>query len=87
MIRIVVADDHPIVRDGLRALFESLPDVEVVGEASTGREAIRCAVEQRPDVLVIDLGMPDVDVQLRRRGEDAFLSPVTDDFVVSIRRS
>jgi DNA-binding NarL/FixJ family response regulator len=61
VIRIVVADDHPVVRDGLRTLFDSLPDTEVIGEAGTGREAIRAAVAQRPDVLIMDLGMPDVD--------------------------
>ncbi|NUR71723.1 MAG: response regulator transcription factor [Hamadaea sp.] len=61
MIRIVVADDHPVVRDGLRALFTSLPGTELVGEATSGREAIRAAVVERPDVLVMDLRMPDVD--------------------------
>jgi DNA-binding NarL/FixJ family response regulator len=61
MIRIVVADDHPVVRDGLRALFASLPGTQLVGEATTGREAVRAAVTERPDVLVMDLRMPDLD--------------------------
>jgi DNA-binding NarL/FixJ family response regulator len=61
MIRIVVADDHPMVRDGLRTLFDSFPDTEMVGEAGTGREAVRAAVVERPDVLIMDLGMPDMD--------------------------
>jgi DNA-binding NarL/FixJ family response regulator len=61
VIRVVVADDHPVVRDGLRALLASLPAMDLVGEAATGREAIRAAVLHRPDVLVMDLGMPDVD--------------------------
>jgi DNA-binding NarL/FixJ family response regulator len=61
MIRIVVADDHPVVRDGLRALFTTLPGTELVGEATTGREAIRVAVTERPDVLVMDLRMPELD--------------------------
>jgi DNA-binding NarL/FixJ family response regulator len=61
MIRVAVADDHPVVRDGLRALFSSLPDTELVAEATTGREAIRAAVTARPDVLVMDLRMPDLD--------------------------
>jgi DNA-binding NarL/FixJ family response regulator len=61
MIRVVVADDHPIVRDGLRALLATLPDMDVVGEATTGREAVRAAVADRPDVLVMDLRMPDLD--------------------------
>jgi DNA-binding NarL/FixJ family response regulator len=60
-IRVVVADDHPIVRDGLRALLASLPDMEMVGEATTGREAVRSAVTDRPDVIVMDLRMPDLD--------------------------
>jgi DNA-binding NarL/FixJ family response regulator len=61
MIRVVVADDHPVVRDGLRALFGSLPQVELVGEATTGREAVRAAVTVHPDVIVMDLRMPDLD--------------------------
>lgn len=61
MIRVAIADDHPVVRDGLRALFATLPDTELVAEASTGREAIRAAVTERPHVLVMDLRMPDLD--------------------------
>jgi DNA-binding NarL/FixJ family response regulator len=60
-IRVVVADDHPIVRDGLRALLASLPDMDMVGEATNGREAVRSAVTDRPDVIVMDLRMPDLD--------------------------
>ncbi|GAA4693310.1 response regulator transcription factor [Phytohabitans rumicis] len=60
-VRVAVADDHPVVRDGLRALLASLPTMELVGEATTGREAVRCAVVHRPDVLVMDLRMPDLD--------------------------
>ena len=61
MIRIVVADDHPMVRDGLRTLFDSFPDTELISEAGTGREAVRAALVERPDVLIMDLGMPDMD--------------------------
>jgi DNA-binding NarL/FixJ family response regulator len=61
MIRVAVADDHPVVRDGLRALFASLPGIELVAEATTGREAIRAAVTAHPHVLVMDLRMPDLD--------------------------
>lgn len=61
MIRVVVADDHPVVRDGLRALLASLPAMDLVGEAGSGRDAVRAAVLLRPDVLVMDLHMPDVD--------------------------
>jgi DNA-binding NarL/FixJ family response regulator len=61
MIRVVVADDHPIVRDGLRALFASVDDVDLVAEASTGQQAVRTAVTERPDVIIMDLRMPDLD--------------------------
>jgi DNA-binding NarL/FixJ family response regulator len=61
VIRVLVADDHPVVRDGLRALFEQLPDMELVAEAATGAEAVRAAVTERPDVVIMDLGMPDMD--------------------------
>ena len=60
-LRIVLADDHPVVRDGLRSLLASLPGVELVGEAATGRQAVREAVLHRPDVVVMDLHMPDLD--------------------------
>jgi DNA-binding NarL/FixJ family response regulator len=61
VIRVVVADDHPVVRDGLRALFASLPDIDLIAEAATGREALRVAVSAHPHVLVMDLRMPDLD--------------------------
>jgi DNA-binding NarL/FixJ family response regulator len=60
-VRVVVADDHPLVRDGLRALLSSTPGMELVGEAATGREAVRAAVVDRPDVLIMDIRMPDLD--------------------------
>ena len=61
MIEVVVADDHPVVRDGLRALFESVEGVVVVGEATSGADAVRVAVTTRPDVVVMDLAMPGLD--------------------------
>ncbi|MBZ5726687.1 MAG: response regulator transcription factor [Acidobacteriia bacterium] len=58
MIRILIADDHGIVRMGLRLLFEKLPGMEVVGEAATGHEAVRLAAELNPDVVIMDVAMP-----------------------------
>jgi len=58
VIRIVVADDHPIVRSGIVALLQTAPDVEVVGEASSGREAVALALLLKPDLVMMDLRMP-----------------------------
>ena len=60
-VRVVVADDHPVVRAGLTALLSSLPDIEIVGTATTGREAVREVVTTRPDVALLDLKMPELD--------------------------
>ena len=60
-VRVVVADDHPIVRDGLTALLSSVPGFSVVAEASNGREAVREVVMHRPEVALLDLQMPEVD--------------------------
>ena len=59
-VRILVADDHPIFRDGLRKLLEAEKDFKVVGEASDGGEAIEMAQQLKPDVLLLDLAMPRV---------------------------
>lgn len=58
MIRIVLADDHAVVRGGLRALLQQQEDFQVVGEASDGREAVTLANSLHPDVIVMDLSMP-----------------------------
>jgi DNA-binding NarL/FixJ family response regulator len=57
----VLADDHPVVRDGFASLLESIPGIEVVGVAANGHEALRAAVTLRPDVLVMDVQMPEMD--------------------------
>jgi two-component system nitrate/nitrite response regulator NarL len=59
-IRILIADDHPIFRDGLRRLLESEPELRVVGEAADGAEAIQLAGQLKPDILLLDLAMPRV---------------------------
>jgi DNA-binding NarL/FixJ family response regulator len=61
VIRVLIADDHPVVRDGLRGIFDGSPGFEVVGEAADGAEAVRRAGALRPDVVLMDLRMPEVD--------------------------
>lgn len=58
MIRILIADDHPLVRQGLRAVFATTDDIEIAGEASDGKEAVRSAVRVAPDVVLMDLQLP-----------------------------
>lgn len=61
MIKVVIADDHQLVRQGLRALLDGSRDVEVIGEAGTGYEAVDLVVALAPDVIVMDLSMPQLD--------------------------
>jgi DNA-binding NarL/FixJ family response regulator len=60
-IRVLLAEDQPIVRAGFRALLQAQPDIEVVGEASTGTEAVSAARELRPDLVLMDVRMPEMD--------------------------
>src|SRR5574341_1121012 len=67
-IRVLVADDHSPLREGLRALLQSVPDLEVVGEAATGEEAIALAASQQPDVILMDIKMPGINgIEATRR--------------------
>lgn len=59
--KIIIADDHPVVRSGLRALLSSQPDFEIVGEANNGEEAARLAISLAPDLILMDLQMPVLD--------------------------
>ncbi|MEO7456902.1 MAG: response regulator transcription factor [Gemmatimonadaceae bacterium] len=61
LIRVVIADDHTVVRAGLKAVLRTAPDILVVGEAANGREVIAVATRERPDVIVMDLAMPELD--------------------------
>src|SRR3984957_15995085 len=58
LIRILLADDHTVVRKGLRLLLESVPEFQVIADASSGREAVALAEEHTPDVVVMDVAMP-----------------------------
>jgi DNA-binding NarL/FixJ family response regulator len=60
-IRVLIADDHAMMRDGLKALLSASPDISVIAEVSNGREAVRRAEELRPDVVVMDVAMPELN--------------------------
>ena len=60
-IRVLIADDHPLFRDGMHGLLDSVEDTEVVGEAATGEEAVELAAEVQPDVILMDIKMPGIN--------------------------
>jgi DNA-binding NarL/FixJ family response regulator len=73
-IRILIADDHPVFRFGLRALLNAMPDTEVVGEVTTGEEVISMATTLRPDVILMDINMPGAGgIEATRRIREAGL--------------
>jgi NarL family two-component system response regulator LiaR len=73
-IRIMIADDHPIVREGMAAILSAQPDMELVGEASDGAQAVTLALQTKPDVILLDLEMPFKDgVAVIREVRDANL--------------
>jgi DNA-binding NarL/FixJ family response regulator len=68
VIRVLIADDHGVVRDGLGRMIEALPDMELVGMAADGEEAVQRAGESEPDVVLMDLDMPRLDgIEATRR--------------------
>jgi DNA-binding NarL/FixJ family response regulator len=73
-IRVLIADDHPVFRFGLRALLNAMPDTEVVGEVTTGDEAISLASSLQPDIILMDINMPGVSgIEATRRIREAKL--------------
>ena len=58
-LTVLIADDHPLFRKGMRSLLQSMPDIELAGEAKSGQEAIQMAIERQPDLVLMDLQMPE----------------------------
>jgi two-component system response regulator NreC len=67
MIRVLVADDHSLVRRGVRALLDKEAEIEVIGEADNGREAVDLTEQLQPDLVIMDISMPDLDGILATR--------------------
>jgi len=66
-INVVLADDHAVVRDGLKALLEANPEIRVVGDAATGQQVVDRVAELRPDIVIMDISMPDINGILATR--------------------
>lgn len=82
-IRVIVADDHAVVREGIRRVLEAAPDFQVVGEAATGTEAVALAESARPDVAVLDVSMPG-ETGLQAAARIRRLSPATRVLILSM---
>lgn len=68
LIRILIVDDHGVMRAGLRSMLEDVSEFEIVGEASNGHEALQLASEHLPDIVLLDIGLPDIDgIEVTRR--------------------
>ncbi len=85
-VRILVADDHEVVRQGVRALLEAQPGWKVVGEAATGRDAVGTARELQPDVVVMDISMPELN-GLEATRQIVKAAPLTQVLVLTIHAS
>ena len=82
-IRILIADDHGVMRAGLRAVLEDEPDLQVVGEAANGEEALYLAGKHLPDIILLDIGMPGIDgIEVTRRLRK--LSPQTQALILTV---
>lgn len=94
-IKILIADDHPVFRFGLKALLATEPDLDVVGEAASGKDAVALALTLTPDVILMDINMPDLNgieatrqiVQTRPSTGILILSMLEDDTVFSAMRA
>ena len=85
-LRILIADDHDLMRRGVRSLLQSHPGWEICGEAHTGREAVSKAEELKPDVVILDISMPDLNgVEAARRIRTA--APAAEILILSVHYS
>src|SRR6202171_2480692 len=75
--RIIIADDHELARLGLRTMLEPEPDLEVIGEAATGREAVALSSQLQPDLVLMDIRMPDLDGLMATRAIKGALPPAS----------